>query len=86
MAFEEVRLDPAFYTHRERPAGEIFPWDHIDTGVRKEFLRREYEASLAGRTRGDCRGECFSCGILSAFRELREALPEEDRFCPTAPR
>jgi radical SAM family uncharacterized protein len=82
-AFEEARIDPAFYTGRERSADEIFPWDHIDVGVRKDYLRREYEASLAGRTRGDCREECFGCGILTAFRELRDALPEEARFCPT---
>ena len=76
-------FDPACYTGRERPAEEIFPWDHINVGVRKDYLRREYEASLAGRTRGDCREECFGCGILSTFRELRDALPEEARFCPT---
>jgi radical SAM family uncharacterized protein len=83
-AFEEARLDPAFYTHRERAADEIFPWDHINVGVRKDYLRREYEASLAGRTRGDCREECFGCGILTTFRELRDALPLEAQFCPTA--
>jgi radical SAM family uncharacterized protein len=83
-AFEEARLDPAFYTHRERAADEIFPWDHINVGVRKDYLRREYEASLAGRTRGDCREECFGCGILTTFRELRDALPVEAQFCPTA--
>jgi len=82
-AFEESRIDPAFYTGRERSADEIFPWDHINVGVRKDYLRREYEASLEGRTRGDCREECFGCGILTTFRELRDALPEEAQFCPT---
>ena len=53
-------------------------------GVRKEYLRRQYEDSLAGRTRGDCREECFGCGILTTFRELRDALPVEAQFCPTA--
>jgi len=83
-AFEEARLDSAFYTDRERAADEIFPWDHINVGVRKEYLRRQYEDSLAGRTRGDCREECFGCGILTTFRELRDALPVEAQFCPTA--
>ena len=84
-AFAAGRIDPAFYTHRERPADEIFPWDHIRVGVRKDYLRREYDAALAGRITGDCRGECFGCGILSAFRELREALPADEQFCRTAP-
>ncbi len=82
-AFEESQIDPDFYTHRERGADEIFPWDHINVGVRKDFLRREYEASLAGITRGDCREECVGCGILTTFRELRDALPEEAQFCPS---
>jgi radical SAM family uncharacterized protein len=83
-AFEEAKIDPGFYAGRERTADEIFPWDHINVGVRKDYLRREYEASLEGRTRGDCREECFGCGILTTFRELRDALPEEAQFCPTA--
>lgn len=82
-AFAGTGLDPAFYTHRERAADEIFPWDHIRVGIRKEYLRREYEAGLAGRITGDCRQECFGCGILSSFRDLREALPEDERFCRT---
>jgi radical SAM family uncharacterized protein len=84
-AFPQAGVDPAFYTDRERPPDEVFPWDHINTGVRKDFLRREYEASLRGITRGDCREECFACGILTTFRELRDALPEEAQFCPTVP-
>jgi radical SAM family uncharacterized protein len=83
-AFEQARIDPEFYTQRERAADEIFPWDHISVGVRKEYLRREFEASLEGRTRGDCREECFGCGILPTFHELRDALPLEAQFCPTA--
>ena len=37
-AFQEENLDPAFYTHRQRELDEIFPWDHISTGVRKAYL------------------------------------------------
>ncbi|MBN1440063.1 MAG: TIGR03960 family B12-binding radical SAM protein [Anaerolineales bacterium] len=85
-AFRESGIDPAFYTHRERAADEVFPWDHISVGIRKAYLRRQYEDSLAGRTQGDCRRECFGCGILSTFRELREALPAEERFCPIVDR
>jgi radical SAM family uncharacterized protein len=83
-AFAKARLDPDFYTARERAAEEAFPWDHIDAGVRKKFLRAEYEAGLRGEIHGDCREECFACGILPTFRELRDALPDEARFCPTA--
>ena len=66
-AFIAADLDPAFYSHRQRELDEILPWDHISTGVRKSFLKQEYELSQQGRTREDCRGECYGCGILSYF-------------------
>lgn len=44
-AFAEAGLDPAFYASRERGEEEIFPWEHIDAGVTKEFLLREWHKS-----------------------------------------
>lgn len=35
-------MDIDFYTTRERSLDELFPWDFIDTGVSKEFLKREW--------------------------------------------
>src|SRR5262249_41598151 len=34
--------DPAFYTERVRPTSETFPWDHLDVGVKKAGLLREW--------------------------------------------
>src|SRR3712207_704882 len=42
-AMEKCGLDPNFYAYRQREYDEIFPWDHIDVGVTKEFLIRENE-------------------------------------------
>ena len=72
-AFAANNLDPDYYSYRERDLGEILPWDHIDIGVTKRFLRRDYEWSLAGRTREDCRNTCFACGILDSFGDQRPA-------------
>ena len=41
-AFETCGVDIDFYTTRARSLDEIFPWDFIDTGVTKEFLKREW--------------------------------------------
>ena len=41
----ECKVDKNFYNYRERGEDEIFPWDIIDIGVSKKFLRREYEKS-----------------------------------------
>jgi radical SAM family uncharacterized protein len=81
-AFAEESLDPHFYAGRPRPADEVFPWDHIDVGVQKHWLWMDYQASLEGETRRDCRERCFACGILSTFRELRAQTPAEAWQCP----
>jgi hypothetical protein len=81
-AFNAVGLDPAFYTHRERPIDETFPWEHISTSVRKKFLTEDYLWSLQGKTRVDCRQRCFACGILPTFADLRRSNPGEVWQCP----
>jgi hypothetical protein len=75
-------LDPTFYTHRQRPVDEIFPWDHIHPGVRKNYLLQDYLWSLDGKTRGDCRQGCYACGILPEFADLRRENPGEVWECP----
>jgi len=82
QAFAAVGLDPGFYTHRERPIDEIFPWEHISTSVRKKFLTEDYLWSLQGRTRVDCRERCFACGILPTFADLRRVNPGNVWQCP----
>jgi len=82
QAFDSVGLDPAFYTQRERPLDEVFPWEHISTTVTKKFLTEDYLWSLSGKTRIDCREQCFACGILPTFKELRREHPGEGWKCP----
>ena len=62
-AFRECGLDPAFYANRERLRDEILPWDHIDSGVTKDFLWREKEKSDRAETTKDCRKGCNGCGL-----------------------
>jgi radical SAM family uncharacterized protein len=81
-AFDYVGLDPAFYTHRERPIDETHPWDHIDAAVHKRFLTEDYLWSLEGRTRVDCRERCFACGILPKYAEMRRENPGQVWECP----
>jgi radical SAM family uncharacterized protein len=81
-AFDTTGLDYRFYTHRERPIDETFPWEHISTSVRKKFLTEDYLWSIQGKTRVDCRERCFACGILPTFAELRMLNPGEVWQCP----
>jgi radical SAM family uncharacterized protein len=82
QAFQESGLEMGFYTRRSRAQDEVFPWDHIDAGVTKRYLLRDYQASLRGETRLDCREQCYACGILTVFGEDRAGLPVDAWGCP----
>jgi radical SAM family uncharacterized protein len=81
-AFKEHDLDPAFYTHRPRRSDEVFPWEHISDAVRKKYLYSEYQHSLDGEVRADCREGCDACGILPTFAASRREYPGLYWKCP----
>jgi radical SAM superfamily enzyme YgiQ (UPF0313 family) len=85
-AFAEAGIDPAFYSHRTRQLDEVFPWDHIHPGVTKRFLAEDYRWSLEGKTRDDCREQCYACGILPGYIELRRSNTGEQWKCPEVER
>ncbi len=65
--FADCQLDPNFYI-RERNYDELFPWDFIDTGVSKAYLRLENERALQGISTPDCRtDDCVGCGVCPHF-------------------
>lgn len=61
-AFDECGVDMDFYTKRERSLDEVFPWDFIDTGVTKEFLKREWQNAMGENVTPNCRMRCSGCG------------------------
>jgi radical SAM family uncharacterized protein/radical SAM-linked protein len=69
-------LDAFAYARREFGADEALPWDVVDTGVKKEYLRREYEKAAAGRYTADCREHCTACGLGCEPPKPAEAHPE----------
>ena len=62
QAFEDTGTDIAFYNLRERKPDELFPWDFIDTGVKRSFLYREWERAMQGIVTPNCRMQCSGCG------------------------
>lgn len=62
-AFEETGIDPDFYATRPRPTDEVFPWDHLDCGVTKGYLLREWEKAHRAECTPDCRKGCTGCGM-----------------------
>jgi radical SAM family uncharacterized protein len=74
-AFEAVGYDPTSKVNFQLNLESVLPWEHIDTGVSREFLLREYRNALQGKLTLDCRqGKCSQCGIcigLGVGMELR---------------
>ena len=61
-AFEELGMDPEFYTLRERSFEELLPWDFINAGVSRKFLEKEWERAMKGEVTPNCRMKCSGCG------------------------
>ncbi|MFO7709681.1 MAG: radical SAM protein [Desulfobacterales bacterium] len=69
-ALKTVPLNADFYVHRERDPEEILPWDFIDHGVTKEFLKQEYRRAREGRPGAACGGD--SCRLCGACTDVKE--------------
>jgi radical SAM family uncharacterized protein/radical SAM-linked protein len=74
----------------ERALSGALPWDFIDAGVRKGFLKGEWRRALRETATEDCKwGRCYRCGIPGDGDDTRlapatlpvlgESLPEADR-------
>lgn len=61
-SFHECGVDIGFYTTRARADGEIFPWDFLDCGVKKEFLLREWKKAQEETVSPNCQKQCQGCG------------------------
>ena len=62
QCFDECGVSVDFYTTRERSLDEKFPWDFIDAGVTKEFLKREWLKALNEDITLNCKEQCNGCG------------------------
>ena len=62
QAFANTGVDIEFYTMRERSMDELFPWDFIDIGLTKNFLKKEWERAMNAHITPNCRMQCSGCG------------------------
>jgi len=62
-AFAKFGLDPAAYACRSHGLDDELPWDHVKSGVTKEFLKRENQRAIAAELTGNCREDCAHCGL-----------------------
>lgn len=74
QAFEDTGIDYNWYAQVNYDLDQKLPWDHIDCGVTKSFLKREYLKAMQGQTTSDCRGKCNVCGLNRYSSKCREHL------------
>jgi radical SAM family uncharacterized protein len=64
--FADGPVDLAWYTTRERDGDEVLPWDHLDSGLDKQWLWDDWQDALGEFEQDDCRWTpCFDCGVCS---------------------
>lgn len=54
-----------FWVMRERGETEVFPWEIIETGLRRSYLWHEFQRALQGKESPACppEGGCTRCGV-----------------------
>ena len=75
--FVAVGIDPAFYANRRFGLDEVLPWDVIDCGVTKAFLKRERAKAFEGVTTPNCREKCAGCGA-NRLGGVRSCCPKKE--------
>jgi len=75
-AFEQAGIEHTEYL-KARSDREVLPWDLIDNGLLKKFLRREKRKAYQEATVVDCRDGCLACGVCD-FKELYMRIVKDD--------
>ncbi|WP_093152333.1 TIGR03960 family B12-binding radical SAM protein [Saccharopolyspora antimicrobica] len=83
---EPLGVDLAWFTTRERTEGEVLPWDHLDSGLDKEWLWADWQDALDAREQDDCRWTpCFDCGVCPTMGTDIEVGPTGRKLLPISP-
>ncbi|GAA4876260.1 TIGR03960 family B12-binding radical SAM protein [Saccharopolyspora cebuensis] len=79
-------VDLAWFTTRERGEHEVLPWDHLDSGLDKEWLWADWQDALEAREQDDCRWTpCFDCGVCPTMGTDIEMGPSGRPLLPISP-
>ena len=82
-ALEPLGVSLEWFTTRERDRNEVLPWDHLDSGLERDWLWADWEDALAGQEQDDCRWTpCFDCGVCPATGTEIEVGPSGTTLLP----
>ena len=79
-------VDLDWFTTRERTEHEILPWDHLDSGLDKEWLWDDWQDALHGDEVDDCRWTpCYDCGVCPGLGTEIQVGPTGRALLPLSP-
>ena len=79
-------VDLDWYTTRERDYAEVLPWDHLDTGLDREWLWEDWQDALDEIEVDDCRWTpCFECGVCPQLDTTIQIGPTGRKLLPVTP-
>ena len=85
-ALADTPVDLAWYTTRERGYDEVLPWDHLDSGLDRDWLWQDWQSAVAAEGADeveDCRWTpCYECGACSAMGTHIQVGPTGERIDP----
>ena len=83
---EPLGVSLEWYTTRERTQDEVLPWDHLDSGLERDWLWADWQDALAAREQDDCRWTpCFDCGVCPSTGTEIEVGPSGTKLLPLTP-
>src|SRR6478736_4866178 len=84
LAGSGVDLD--WFTTRERGYDEVLPWDHLDSGLDKDWLWEDWQDAIDEVEVDDCRWTpCFDCGVCPQLDTSIQVGPTGRRLLPLTP-
>jgi len=79
-----VSLD--WFTTRERDHTEVLAWDHLDSGLDREWLWEDWQDALEEVEQDDCRWTpCFDCGVCPQMGTEIQVGPTGAALLPLTP-
>jgi hypothetical protein len=82
-ALADEAVDVGWYTTRERDYNEVLPWDHLDSGLDRDWLWEDWQDALTGEEVEDCRWTpCFDCGVCPQMGTEIQVGPTGQRLLP----
>ncbi|WP_153503135.1 TIGR03960 family B12-binding radical SAM protein [Cumulibacter manganitolerans] len=85
-ALPQYGVDLAWFTTRERDEDEILPWDHLDSGLDKQWLWDDWLDALDETELDDCRWiPCYDCGVCPGMGTDIQIGPTGRKLLPLTP-